>query len=180
MEMDKAKKEEPDPKLMEVLGFTAEDLQANREGYLTKVQRERLNSQRRSSQFDYLFLFIVPLAGAALLMLADGASVGTTMFIGLAILLAYGIFNSVMRYSSYRQFDADLYKGNIQAVEGEIRKNSAFSLGRSLDETFRIEIGKLSFPVKETTISAFKSHQSYRIYYVPNTKTILSAEMIEE
>jgi hypothetical protein len=44
--MEEKAKSKPEHLLMEAIGFTEEDLEANREGYMSKRQRARLDKDR--------------------------------------------------------------------------------------------------------------------------------------
>src|SRR5690348_4506336 len=87
---------DPQVQLMSALEFTVEDLQANREGYLTKTQRSKFNQDRKMLRMYLLLVLFVAAPIATLWAINDGIHLHDTLNSRVAIvtviwIVAFGI-----------------------------------------------------------------------------------------
>jgi hypothetical protein len=163
--------------LIHNFGFSLEELTANRDGYITKQQRQELERQR---ELRYRLRPVIPVVAVviALYAVVDGIRIHDTLasrigIVGLISILAGIAFFIV--HSQYRGLKADLYKGDVTSVEGILRKPEIRWRG-----TYILQIQKLRFNVSRELYGVFDVGIIYRIYYAPHSKMILSVESSEQ
>lgn len=173
-------KYKPEHVLMEAIGFTEEDLEANRQGYLTKKQCVHLNKER-SKWLTYSlvaagvgFYFIVRI-------LLDDIPFYVTVpnkvpIIG--IILVFAGTTATHFFWKSRRFGTDLRNGETNFTEGRVQLD-VDNAGRR-DMYYTLAIQDIVFRVKKRAFLAFKNGDPYCIYYAPHSKTILSAEWLRE
>ncbi|MEO8609571.1 MAG: hypothetical protein ABI690_16890 [Chloroflexota bacterium] len=185
--MEKAKEKRQHPlsdaqsKLMNALRFTEEDLQANRDGYLMKQQRSKLNGIRTSWLLCFILtLIVVPFLVAWTVI--DGVRIHDTAvsrlgIIGLIWIIASG--TCVYCWFKKRRLDHDLHKGNVQVVKGtaQVKYGTMRQKGTS---PYDLIIDGLTWNMGYFASSAFTNGDPYAIYYAPHSKQILSAEWLRE
>ena len=166
-----------------LLGFTPEDLSANRSGSLTTSQRERMHSLRRRELFGNVILgpifIMVPIAviiAAAYLVLRNVYSGLEWMWL---VLLA-GVVINIIRFipnglQRWRAVGADIENGEAVATEGRAAvKSTRYRRATA----YTLKIGDVSFDVPETITQVFQQGQVYRAYYTPQAMILLSAEKL--
>jgi hypothetical protein len=182
--------------LLPALGFTAEDLDANRQGVLTERQRAQVDTLHRQGGIAVLVagviivltfaaigsyvLFLAP-TGEALRRGPMGPMIPLVLG-GAVLLVLASLAGSVRRQRSLRA-------GRVSAVEGKAKLRSrqvsgamaavAEATGADLRAS-TIKVAGTKFHVDEATVQAFKEGALYRIYYVKNAPIhlILSAEAL--
>lgn len=169
---------EDNERLMKALDFDAEDLDANRHGYLSKKQRLKLSHIRRSWKwFLAVAILITPMA--ILYAIADGTHLrstassicGNTLVI---VAIASGI--SFHCYHKVQMFNNDLLKGDVADVGGIVRRY--YFAGRGQEA---IHVADQVFRTNEPyRFYGFTLGGKYRIYYVPFSKYVVSAEILEQ
>ncbi|MBN1963800.1 MAG: hypothetical protein JW910_04080 [Anaerolineae bacterium] len=165
-----------DSRLTRVLSFTARDLAANREAYLSKAQRERIFRQARWATWGWA-IFAACMAWAGLPFLLNlltatpecSALCGSMIFLPVAAGAAYG------SWRTWRNMRADLHKGTVASAAGRARLEIE-EVGQSV--AYRLHIGRIRFRVEEDVLLAFRQDGYYRVYFVPHTAVLLSAELI--
>lgn len=164
---------------MSILRFTEEDLQANREGYLTKSQRSKLNRDRTSWKiFTALALGAIPFG--TVMAILDGIRRHDTVasrigIIGLICIVCSCI--AVYVWLDIKRLDRDLHKGDVQVVEGRVQVGERLFRRRGTPRYY-VSLQGISWNVGYIVSSAFKNGDPYAIYYAPHSKTILSAEWL--
>lgn len=174
-------------RLMSKLGFTADELTANREGYMTEAQRERL----RRALMPYGSL-VVGLSMTVLLIVSyfviqrllglenlrdDGTFLVILLVAGL-ICIPWGMLDVAIRQ---RRTRLDLHKGIVKSACGPAQLEIGWRvLGIKLRtrNTHQLLIGGMRFAVSENVLLAFHDGTSYCVYYLPHRKIILSAEAV--
>jgi hypothetical protein len=177
--MDKPK-HKPEHMLMQAIGFSEEDLEANREGHITKRQRVRLNAKRtswglRSALAVGIMLFLCASA------IIDGNRIGDTVESRVAIIALICIIGgTAIIYTRLRggYFNSDLRKGDVHIIEDRVVLDVSSQGNRG--DSYSVRIDETTFAVNKPIFLAFKNGDPYRIYYAPHSKTILSAEWLRD
>jgi hypothetical protein len=169
-----------DPDLAYGLNFTAEDLAANREEYMSLSQRDML-LQKRQERLGKSVLYAAIYFGAALFVLLAAISNEGTLCIFAPIWIALffvGFSVAANGRMFWRQTNEDLMKGDIAESNGrviletiEVRRGSY---------RYEIHLNDSTFEVEKEAFLRFKHLDYYTLYYTPNTRIILSAESMEE
>lgn len=160
--------------LMSALNFNAYDLEQNRAGHLSQYQRERMESRFQNSASIYSGLYGIGITVAFFVLMAFGARLidfrqtGIWMGILLLVILGLRFFIRMLR----QPLEDDLKQGVVTAVEGIVTLNISDGGGYSLI------IGDQSFLLPQKTFLAFKNHEPYCVYYLPYSRTLVSAEWL--
>lgn len=172
-------------RLMSNIGFSADELTANREGYMTKEQRERL--RRELMPYGPL---VMALSMTGLLIVThfviqwllglknlkdDGIFLMILVIAGL-ICIPWGMVDVAMRQ---RRTRLDLHKGMVESVCGTVHLEFGWRVLEIRIRTrnrHQLTIDGVRFAVSENVLLAFHAGTSYCVYYAPHRKIILSAE----
>jgi Flp pilus assembly protein TadB len=160
--------------LQDTLDFTAEDLQANRDGYMTKRQRRRIHNLRKESRRARKALWIV-LIGLVVSAFWFSEGILTLPIVILIMILAIDVFISSLSISRMNQ---DLYKGLIDDVEGKLRLIGR-EQGQGHKNNYTIKIAQKKFSIPLDAYLRLRNGGIYCIYFAPNTHTLLSIEAID-
>lgn len=164
--------------LIKAIGFTYADLDANRDGYMSKKQRAALSKER---QF-LLYTITIGVVGIAILYaiillrnVIEGREISYNIVL-IAFIFFVPVLGFLFTWFNRNQLNSDLYKGTVYVVEGVISlhitdygKKATFYYMYVQEEKFRLE---------KPVFEAFVDGEPYAIYYAPNSKTILSAEWL--
>ena len=188
------------PRLGEALGFSADELAANRAGELSGRQlmmlresraRQRQRSGGRARALTITAAIVVVLVAAAVLPRlagSNGKSSGSLPFVAVAVIL----IGLLMWRSAARagQSVGPLTGGAVSQAEGVAKTRrhggpagtAGHSAAPGSDQAARCElsIGGTRFLVTEAVLAAFTDGRAYRVYYVGQglRATIVSAEQI--
>lgn len=159
--------------LMATNDLDIEALPVNRAGRLTSRQRAEL---RRG----WWTIALVPAAFAALIGLfmywvwrAPNPLIATLALTVLAAGLGIGML--ILGGREMRRMAADLREGHVATIEGAAQKERVRHLS-SREDAFYYRIGPVKFAVSETGYEALIEGRSYRMYYLPHTRRLLSLE----
>lgn len=198
--MAKQAVQSPPTDLMHAFDFTPEDLDANRDNYMSKRQRSRLYRRRILREYLAACLF-VPLflivLGTSIWLEALFAS-GNRPFSGMPLdpswwmllLLSWAtapIFVATVYFYGRRKTKQDLYKGFIRSVCGRLYVedlNRSFHGDRQggsygvLKLSYAFEINDVHFIASQHQWEMLldKEGRQLCVYYAPNSKIILSIE----
>jgi hypothetical protein len=162
--------------LMTGLTFTERDLRSNREGELSDSQHERLRRERGAYlSRSALVLSISPVAGIYAIAEA-GRLLHTPVPLLLLVALALGGY-ALYVWLRLRRLGGDLRSGYAASVEGVAQRSTAHDPTRG-QHRYTLTIGDTRFEVSKRVYDAFEDDQRYRVYYTPNTRTLLSAERV--
>jgi hypothetical protein len=167
-------KHKPEHALMEAIGFTEDDLEANQEGRLSQEQYRRLARQSRTMMWVIILLSLVTLPVSCLFTVAHlGMSdTGVFIFVGL---MAFGL--AVVLTLKWGSKNRDYHDATVRSVEGRV----GLDVGSSGDaSTFIVRVEDQKFKVNKRTFLAFKNGDPYAIYFMPSSKTIISAEWLRD
>lgn len=165
-------KHKPEHRLEETIGFTEEDLVANREGKMSTAQYDKLRKELRTGVFAAAALVVMGVVAFFWLTLAGPEVCAPALVVG-AIPTLVAMFLSIR----LGQKNRDRVLRQVRSVEGRVQLDVTSS-GQSSTLTIRVEGAK--FRVNKATFLAFKNGDPYVIYYTPASKTILSAEWLRE
>lgn len=161
--------------LMDAIGFTEEDLEANRNEYITKKQRLRLDRERNAWKFLMtLAMLACPIGIAAAIW--DGIRIHDTVasrlgIIGLIIIITTGL--GIYTWLHKRRFNADLYKGEVGVTSGQVK---CYSQLKKDGWHYSIKTQDVYFSdIPQSVFRAFEEDRFYNIYYAPHSKMIFSA-----
>lgn len=171
--------------LMDKLGFDDETLTANRDGYMTKAQRERL---RQTLEFSALAagLFMTGFVVAAYFLIRwllslsaieDAASVFLVILGAAGVICIPWLMYTI--HTQQRQTRSDLEKGTVLAACGPAHLEVGWRvIGVKVRtrNTHQLTIDSLRFAVSDAVLLAFHDGSPYCVYYLPHRKIILSAE----
>src|SRR5687768_13623694 len=107
---------------MSALNFTADDLEANRDGYMTKHQRAIINDDRAVWAVICRLIPVI-LILAIVLAIWDGARIGDTAASRCGIVALLLLFAGAGYYyadSQWRQRNHDQSKGDVVMLDGEV------------------------------------------------------------
>jgi hypothetical protein len=159
--------------LMQANDFALETLPLNRAGRMAEAQRAQLG--RWLWLMAALCLVIVAIIGlfAYFVWRAPNPPAVTAGLIALATAVAVAVV--VLGWREGRQVAADLRAGKVTAAEGLARKKIVRRLS-SREDSYYYRMGALTFAVSEKGYEALIEGRSYRMYYLPRTKRLLSLE----
>ena len=159
--------------LMQANDFALETLPLNRTGRMAEAQRAQLG--RWLWQMAALYLVIVAVIGlfAYFVWRAPNPPAVTVGLIALATAMALTIV--FFGWREGRQIAADLRAGTVTAAEGLARKEIVRRLS-SREDSYYYRLGALTLAVSEKGYEALIEGRSYRMYYLPHTKRLLSLE----
>jgi sorbitol-specific phosphotransferase system component IIBC len=164
-------------KLMIRFKFTADDLTANRDGYMSKPQQSRRQRKRRLDTLGFRFgqlVLILLLAGMVHLTVRTNGIIWLAFvgaLIGLFVLWALG---SLLSPAS--DYKADHHKRDVVTICGNVLQIPVYTSNRSSN---RIQIEGIEFKISNDQSLAFEDNRPYCIYYMPDSNIVLSAEAID-
>lgn len=181
------------PGLLEALAqandFTMEDLQANRQGWLTQQQQANLGSQTTPG-CSILILFIIvasTVGGGGVGVVASlGALNGFSLLVLLLVGLAVFALGSLLIITSARNQRQQLRDAHVACVDGFVeRERHEAPDGDGVTHTFfsyvlyqpqQYGVNQQSFSVSGSAFHALAPGLRYRIYYLPSTNKLFSIE----
>jgi hypothetical protein len=170
-------KTEPGPssnetELAEALNFDNYDLSSNREGHLTIRQYRGLLKHRRwdigSSTFWILLFGGFPLVN---LILSEELSISDFILVGLGLILA-GLTVPII-VQDWKAYKADIHNKQVEAIVAPVAHNHPVK-GR-----YYIIVQRELFGVPKAAYEAFTDSQEYAFYITPETRYLLSCEIVD-
>jgi len=168
----------PQTPLMQVLGFTPDDLEANRAGRMSAMQHYRLRLQRRRSIFLGALVLLVVTLIASLSIFAgsrqDGSAILTVIGIGVTICNA-ALMGVVVRH--WLRLTMDIRDETVQMTSGALERVIKPVTRRVVNTLIRVD--GMEIMVSKEAFGAFEHGSSYTLYRAPHTGRLLSAERVE-
>lgn len=160
--------------LMWELGFTPEDLNANRAGHFSAHQLKNLQTKRKNGKkiLGRLFLIVVVVGAGVVSILPIVESI-----VVLTVISVFYFSLSLWAIVEWRTSGLDVQHGVVEATQGIVEldiKISRYSLSYVICQNHK------HWTVSKQAFLAFKNGDPYVIYYAPHTRTILSAEWLRE
>lgn len=181
MENKKKKLTGQQGELMRALDITHDDLLANDNGVISPAQKETLAKRQNYQWKQYnvvgivmmLFAFIVP----TIALISSEGNLDRDGVIGISLMLTIfiGIGLSSLGYGFWKrqQLNADLKNNQVTTTQGiavvNITENASI-----------LEINGMELNAPEDVLRRIKHLDAYLVHYLPNTKTILSMEHIDD
>jgi hypothetical protein len=178
--------------LMNAIGFTADDLNVNRNGVLSEQQRAKIGRTQGWQRLGGLLMLVIVIVMLAAIFVYvfffsdSGASLRASLqedpTSGLIVGVALVVIVAIIGGSFLRAFARTrrLGTGEVKSVTGIVKRHSYTERVALAGEItgYQIKIGKMKFYVEEKVFSAFRDDGTYTIYYVENppVHVILSAE----
>ena len=162
----------PAKSLQNVLGFTADDLTANRAGRLTARQIADLRAAARPFwRLLTIFVVFALLAGAALLLFAGNSPDAPMLF--LLTMMVPGILGVIFAVRLAGIY-ASIGDGSVLAAEGLAETYTKRALRGGV--AFYVCVGEQEFFVGRNLQLAFQPGEAYSVFYTPRGRLIVSGE----
>jgi hypothetical protein len=159
--------------LPETLGFTPEDLAANRDGRLSEAQKARLTRNWRRTLWIVIGLVIVCGLGATILLFV-GQQQGSAILSFVGILVTFVNAAIVgLGAQSYLRTSRDIREGRVAELSGVVSHTIRVS-GRVA--TYILKLDGQPLVVSKPVFFAVEDGKPYRFYRAPASKTLLSGE----
>jgi hypothetical protein len=163
----------PDTRLMNALSFTAGDLEVNKQGLLTEAQQGVLDRKRAVLVRNFLVYCLFVLGVVSLFFLAQKTldSLKITVGVGFGVVLL-GLFSPIL--FKWQKIGLDMREGIVHSVEGQVRLDiqPVFRGGAIMS----LSVNGVEFRIPKEVLFAFQDHEPYKLYYVPLSKVLVSAE----
>ncbi len=168
--------------VMEAIDILEEDLEANRQNYVSKRQRfilyARVKKLTRTIAVIAISLFIID--GIALFSNIYGDVFSYRLSVSFLITLI-GLCPIALVYVKMRKYKLDLRKGVVSSVEGNLKLTYYSSRGYV---SCTAKIDKTWFDINRKVFLALREFEKVEsnciIYYTPYSKTILSIEWLRD
>jgi len=170
-------------KLQHVLGFQPEDLEANRAGHLGPQQRAKIETTKLQTLLGGAFFGAI-LIIFFILVARDG-------FTGWPIFgMCFGTMMLILIGAVWLQItwlNSDLAAGTVECITGPvartIRVHRARRTGSSYQSTtsrhYYVQVGEKDFRVLPQVYKVFEDGQTYEVFYVSKSNTIVGAEKLD-
>lgn len=159
--------------LMTALDFTTDDINANRQGNLSKPQTARLKKlRRRNIIIGVTAFFVIVLIATTLIYV--GQRNENLILSGVGGLLT--VLNAVMMGilgRSYMRTTADLRDGGVETLEGKLER--IVKRGKQGDN-YMVRIDQTEIYVTKEIFLQLKHEKPYRLYRTRLSGVLLSAE----
>lgn len=163
--------------LMDVMGFTSADLEANQQGNLSSAQADKLERARRRNTIIGAILFFVFVIVATVLIFVGQQNERVILSTIGAVLTVINAMVIGMIGRSYLRTSIDLRDGNVEMLEGELER--IVRPGRQQD-SYLLRIDGVSLYVTKDVFVQFRHETPYRLYRSRISGILLSAEPLIE
>lgn len=156
------------------LGFSSDDLEANRRGQLSRAQLERLKATRQRNALVAALVFCCLVLGATMLFYL-GQFNRSLILHGAGALLT--LINAAMIARAGRaamRLGGDLRAGEVEALVGDVER--VLRRGRAADN-YVLRVEGVDLMVSRAVFVAFQHLAAYRIYRAVYSRVIVSAEL---
>jgi hypothetical protein len=171
-------------RLSDAIGFTEDDLAANRDGYMSKPQRNQLSHERAQKRLIRIGIGVVAVSVLIFLFL-DGLHFHDTFFsTRSAVGIATGILASaalIVLSVWVGALNGDLYKGHVASVEGYVSleivltdKNKNHPLQNLQHKDYLLHIQTFTFKIPKNVYDAFSPDCIYRVSYTSGIERLLA------
>ena len=171
--MTQAENVPPISVLMDVMGFTQADLEANQEGNLSPAQADKLMKTRQRNMIIGAVLFFVFVIVATVMIFLGQQNQSVILSLLGAVLTLINTMMIGMIGRSYLRTSIDLRDGNVEMLEGELER--IVRPGRQQD-SYLLRIDGNSLYVTKEVFVQFRHEASYRLYRSRISGILLSAE----
>lgn len=170
----------PNPDLMRIFDFTADDLEANRAGKMSERQIKRLSGKRATGQWltglgcATALVFVLPIivSGLSHSMKDSTASLSVILFV-VAIPVIYVYLGVMDRNADIRRNHVTMYLGSLLLSEFSGKFRSTYWIFTS---SFNMQISNSSYDY----LSCLRRNTRFRLYYLQNSAEVISIEVVED
>ena len=164
--------------LMSALKFDEDDLAQNRAGKLS-AQKKQYDTPPMSPLVQTVILGHLVVVGGLIALIAIVSGEPAMWLVLAAVLGLAGLPFFMMKNEAALRpvVTADVRRGRVEKTCGTVFVQKAKSEQRGARYTLTVEGVQMSIPAKAFT--AFRHGEAYCVYYLPNSKTFISAEAIE-
>ncbi len=158
--------------LDEAIGFTADDLTANRDGQLSERQTARLRARNGLGLIIGNVLVLALVGGGLWIVTQGGAFVGS-----LLVMLGGGLF--VLSRRGRGDYVATVDAGAVTSTQGALKLDTKdYKNPNGVTTEYLVTVGAETFVVSRDAYIAFSEApaESFSVYYLPGARILLSAE----
>ena len=152
-------------------GFTSEDIAENRAGRLTDRQRGRLNRKLIFSILSFVWIIVLIVIALIILGLVEGSTPARLFIFAVA-----GVFMAIRAFDIWKALK-DLGAGSVSVIEGKARTKRALQ-NTTTRRRYRLYIDDTVFWLTAGEQRNFHDGVRYKVYYAPNTKLVVAAEIL--
>lgn len=164
--------------LPDTLGFTREDLAANRAGEMSEMQHYALRVRRRRALvIGVLILLAVTFVATVLIFLGQKRDSTILTIIGIVVTICNAALMGLFARHWIR-LSADIREGAVRATTGRLERIIKPVNRRVLN--YMVRVGDAEVFVSKEAFMAFEHEGIYTIYRAPYTGTLFSAERVED
>jgi hypothetical protein len=166
-----------DRDLMDLFGFTSEDLEVNRQGYLTKTQRQHLQAKAKNLQFGIALLiagyivFVLIIFYNLLLPYTSTANLLAIM-IGTGLVYLFLNLNFIFRI---RKIKADIEENIVFSAIGHVILSYS-SGGKHGQPEYKFYSRPKILEMSPQLVNTLPLGQNYRVYYALHSEVVVSIE----
>ncbi len=162
--------------LAHAINFGVESLKANRAGRLAKDQSWQLLVPMLGSLLAALLMIGIVIATTAYVLLHNLKS----MALIIPIVFALAVMVSIYSWNDVTTIIPDVSEGRVLTLEGPVYKRKVSTSGSRTRRTdYFYEINGRRFEVSPQAYEALVAGRSYRLYYTPHSKSIVSIELLD-
>jgi hypothetical protein len=164
--------------LMQTLKFTDADLKANRAGQISAAQRERYTPPKPTPLVMGVVLAHIAAVGGLLAILAivTKSAVLWVIFVVVVVTLMTPIGmmqqGGILPRPVLRQ---DIASGKVAKACGMV----ILQPQQSLKPYYELTVAGVTMEIEPAIAAQFKENEIYCVYYLPGSRTLLSAEPVE-
>ncbi|MCA9890926.1 MAG: hypothetical protein KC546_21260 [Anaerolineae bacterium] len=164
--------------LMQALRFDPRDLAANREGNLSQRQITRLQPPRIQGLAFWVMIGHVAVIFAVLGMIAIISQQGGLLLVAVIAAGMTGMPMMMVRDQKFMRPDLgkDVQKGVVKSVCGMTTRHTDPDKKRN----YYITVDETTFEVTSKMYGGFFQEGNYCVYYLPRSRTIVSAERLSD
>jgi hypothetical protein len=162
--------------LAHAINFSVESLKANRAGRLTKDQAWQLLVPMWGYVLADLLMIGIAIAFTGYVLLHDLKSIALIIPIVFALAVMVGLYS----WKDVTTIIPDISEGHVLVMEGPVYKRKVSTSGSRTRRTdYFYEINGRRFEVSPQAYKALFAGRSYRLYYTPRSKSIVSIEPLD-
>jgi hypothetical protein len=168
-----------DPDLQKYFSFDEADLNANQSGVITSKQRTRILEDAKFSSKFFLVggvgIFLIGLLLGAYLLFTT-TSMDSILF-GIVLILLGGIIGIAV----IRMGRSNIKELKLKKLEGKvniIKETTYNGTKKQWGDAYELHIGRKTFDIESDLVDIIQQGGTYGIYYIEETKDILSMEKI--
>jgi hypothetical protein len=162
------------PNLMDLLEFTSDDLQSNREGKLSEMQHYRLRVRRRRAELvGILAIIIGALIATGFIFVGNRNETPILSLIGIAITICVtALMGNIARF--WMRLNGDINAGKIAVNSGKLERIMK-PVNRSI-VYYAVRVDGAEVIVSKEAFDNFEHGAPYTLYRAPYSGTLLSVE----